>query len=150
MLFRFPVKRIKDTGWFLSDTDTLKYGTVVKINIAIAEDTCTTYYVMDLGDDKHVVVPETSLLDNDVLIPSPKFHIGDEVEYTYQVKDKPNAQATGLIERIEVNLHADGAIENVYYMDGDNFFTLESEIIGFTEQPIINIIDATNEREMYV
>jgi hypothetical protein len=149
MLFRFPEKRISDTGWFLSDTDTLTYGTVIKINIAIAVDVCNIYYVMDLGEDKHVVIPESSLLDNDVLVPSPKYHVGDEVEYTYPVKDKPNAAATGVIERIEINISGE-EIQNVYYMDGDNFFTLEEEIVGFSEVVASCIIDVTQNKEMYV
>lgn len=143
MLFNFPKKRINDTSWFVSSNQSLVFGIVKLITIAISEDTCKTYYrLVDSTDAEHTIV-EDQLLDTDVIVPSPKYAVGDGVVYTSLIKDGTSEQKVDIIRCVEISFYEKHFAEISYIMenDEDENWVLEDEILSHGGQ----VIDVTSK-----
>ena len=139
MQFQFPKKRINDTSWFLDGSDRMIFGTVKMISLAVKEDSCSVWYTMLINEIDTIVVKEDQLItQGDLHVPSPKYHIGDAVTYTFLDKKKKLHETNGIISRIEIHIQ-DKSIEYAYIMeDDDNYWVMDDDIQGFTE-PAISI-----------
>lgn len=137
-MFAFPKKRIGDTGWFLSESDQLIFGSIVLITMAIKADLCSVWYsFVDEKETIHKAIPESNVVDGDRVIPNPKYNIGDQIDYLYDMKTKDgkgkeSKMANGIIDQIEIGIY-EGEIQNRYYVDDEpNFHILEDEVIGMS------------------
>lgn len=146
MLFNFPKKRINDTGWFLSKTEVLTFGVVRLITIAVSEFECKTYYRFIDDDDVEYTVAEEQVLDNDVVIPTPKFAVGDGVVYTSLNQEGQHEQKVDIIKHVEIALYEKNIVEISYVMEHDEEegWVLEDEILCHGEP----VIDMRSEREV--
>lgn len=144
MKFSFPKKKINDTCWFLSETDVLIFGMVKLITIAINEDECKTYYrLIDEAGREHTAC-EDQVIDNQVIIPTPKYTVGDGVVYTVPIEGGTHAQCADIIKSVEISMYEKGVIEITYTMENnEDEWVLEEEILSFGE----NVIDITKTNE---
>lgn len=137
MKFGFPVKKINDTCWFLSNEDALKYGQVKLITLAISEVECNIYYRILLENDEHVTVKEDQILEDRIVVPTPKFRLGDEVDYSFTTTDNIANEGYGIVEKVEIHNSSNNRFSIVYFLEGDEetYFN-EFEIQGFHEKTI--------------
>lgn len=133
MLMMCAKYKINDRAWFTSKTGQLVYGCVQLITIAIKEFESNIWYSFVDQYDNQYTVKESEVLDYNLSIPTPKYRVGDEVEYELITKDKEQIVITGVIERIEIGIYDNkDEPEILYYMDDDpNYHVLEYEIVGF-------------------
>jgi hypothetical protein len=134
MMFSFPKKQLEDKCWFLSEEDDLKFGTVRMISITIKEGDCSVWYTVVVAG-RDYLVQEQQVMDNDTKLPMPKWHVGDEISYSYRNKKTKQTQYdTGIIETIEV--HSKGREVNIYYstQEDPDYYIAEDDILAFAEE----------------
>jgi hypothetical protein len=139
MMFSFPKKQLADKCWFLSEQDELKFGTVKMISITIKEGECGIWYTVSVNN-KDYIVQEQQVMDNDTKLPMPKWHIGDEINYSYMnTKSKQLRYDSGIIESIEV--HAKGRDAYIYYVvqEEPGYAIPEDDILAFAEDAIDDV-----------
>ena len=142
MKFSFPKKRIGDNAWFLNDIDALRHGIITLITISINEVECNVWYSILVSPEDIQCVKEDQVLDNDILVPSPKFHVGDEVNYNYLGENKREYNTDGMINNIQIHINGSNVLEYCYFMtDDEDYWVLEEDIVGYKD----NIIDVTKE-----
>lgn len=134
MLFDFPKKRINDKAWFLSQTNVLTFGMVRLITMAISEDECKIYYRFIDEQDVEYTVSEHQVLDDQMVVPTPKYNVGDAVIFEALNDKGEREQKVDIIKYVEIGLYEKGAIEISYVMEHDeDEWVLEDEILHHGE-----------------
>lgn len=153
MNFTLPKRRIKESIWFLTETDQLKHGFVDLVSILINENECKIYYGVEVpnndpGQVEYHTILEEQVMELDPNLPNPKWHIGDNVKFVYMDgRDKKFYYDEGKIERIEIYVtdHKD-KVEVAYFMEEDpDYAVMEGDIEGFAERVIKPLEDDQGE-----
>jgi hypothetical protein len=138
MQFNFPIKKINDYAWFITPHNTIAYGQVKLITIAISEEKCKTYYRMIDDTEGEHTIGEEQIMSNDKVTPTPKYEIGDGVTYNKILKGGVIEPTIDVIKHIEIAFYEKDYAEISYIMehDEDEDWVLEEEVLGFGEMSI--------------
>lgn len=141
MLFALPKRRIGEPIWYLNQQDMLVHGTVDMYTLCVKKDEVTVWYGVVTDAGKTDTVSESQILENDHYIPSPKYHIGDEVHYQYENTEGQSIYDTGTVSKIEIILKDPRHAPNVYYImeEDENYFVHEDEVLSFAEKDVNGI-----------
>jgi hypothetical protein len=133
MQFKFPKKSIGDRAWFLTNTDTLVFGKVSLITIAINEDECKVFYRFFDEQDNGYTVGEEQVLENQVNVPNPKYAIGDSIIYS-DIVEGQQVQFVDTIKHVEIGVYEKGAVEICYVMEHNvDGWIMEEQVLSHRE-----------------
>lgn len=138
MLFNFPKKQINDASWFVSSTNLIVFGMIKLITVAISEDSCKTYYRMIDDADTEYTIMEEQLLENNIVVPTPRYAIGDGVTYAVTDKDNKADYKIDIIKHVEISFYEKDYAEITYVMEhaDEGDWVLEEEILGYGEMKV--------------